>query len=230
MKPSGAASYLVQYQNKEGRTRRLVLGKLGTLTPDQARKLAAEALRAVAEGHDPSAERRAIRGAISVADLCDLYLADAGGRIKNSTLAMDMSRIETHVKPLVGRLTVRSLTAADIERMKADIIAGKTARPRNGRGGNATGGPATAARTMGMLGTVLEYARTSLKIIKENPARGVKKPPDQKQRRFLNFKEITNLGQSMRDADCWRKPSWPGCNTLAAFNRIASNGSAGASP
>jgi integrase len=174
---------------------------LGTLTPDQARKLAAEALRAVAEGHDPSAERRAIRGAISVADLCDLYLADAGGRIKNSTLAMDMSRIETHVKPLVGRLTVRSLTAADIERMKADIIAGKTARPRNGRGGNATGGPATAARTMGMLGTILEYARTSLKIIKENPARGVKKPPDQKQRRFLNFKEITNLGQSMRDAE-----------------------------
>ena len=54
-----------------------------------------------------------------------------------------------------------------------------------GRGGIATGGAATAARTMGMLGTILEYARTSLKIIKENPARGVKKPPDRKQRRFL---------------------------------------------
>ena len=118
----------MQYRNKEGRTRRLVLGRLGALTPDQARRLAAEALRAVAEGDDPSAERRAVRGAISVADLCDLYLADARDRIKNSTLAMDRSRIETHVKPLIGRLTVRSLTAADIERMKADIIAGKTAR------------------------------------------------------------------------------------------------------
>ncbi len=32
MKPSGAASYLVQYRNKEGRTRRLVIGKVGTLT------------------------------------------------------------------------------------------------------------------------------------------------------------------------------------------------------
>ena len=52
-----------------------------------------------------------------------------------------------------------------------------------------------------MMGTILEYARTSLKIIKENPARGVKKPPDRKQRRFLNFKEITNLGQTMRDAE-----------------------------
>jgi hypothetical protein len=201
MKPSGAASYLVQYRNKEGRTRRLVLGKVRALTPDQARRLAAEALRAVAEGTDPSVERRAVRGAISVAELCDAYLADARGRIKNSTFAMDRSRIETHVKPLIGRFTVRSLTAADIERMKADIIAGKTARPRNGRGGIATGGPATAARTMGMLATILEYARTSLHIINENPARGLKKPPDRKQRRFLNFEEISKLGEAMRDAE-----------------------------
>ena len=200
MKPSGAASYLVQYRNKEGRTRRLVLGKVGTLTPDEARKLAGDALRTAARGGDPSAERHAVRGAITVADLCDLYLADAKSRIKASTLAMDRSRIETHVKPLIGRLTVRSLTAADIERMKADIIAGKTARPRRGRGGVATGGPASAARTMGMLGTILEYARTSLKIIKENPARGVKKPPDRKQRRFLNIKEIIQLGEAMREA------------------------------
>ena len=31
MKPSGTASYFVQYRNKEGRTRRLVIGKVGTL-------------------------------------------------------------------------------------------------------------------------------------------------------------------------------------------------------
>jgi integrase len=201
MKPSGVASYLVQYRNKEGRTRRLVIGKVGTLAPDEARKLAGDALRTAARGGDPSAERHAVRGAITVADLCDLYLADAKSRIKASTLAMDRSRIETHVKPLIGRLTVRSLTAADIERMRADITAGKTARARRGRGGIVTGGSATAARTMGMLGTILEYARTSLKIIKENPARGLKKPPDRKQRRFLDIKEITELGQTMRDAD-----------------------------
>ena len=159
MKPSGAASYLVQYRNNEGRTRRLVIGKVGTLAPDEARKLAGEALRAAAKGGDPSAERHAMRGAITVAELCDVYLADAKGRIKGSTLAMDRSRIETHVKPLIGRLTVRSLTAADIERMKADIVAGKTAKGRKGRGGISTGGPAAAARTIGMLGTILEYAQ-----------------------------------------------------------------------
>jgi hypothetical protein len=140
-----------------------------------------------------------VRGAITVSDLCDLYLADAKGRIKVSTLAGDRSRIETHVKPLIGRFTVRSLTTADIERMKADIIAGKTAKPRKieGRGGVAAGGPGVAARTLGMTATILEYARKSLKLIKDNPARGVKKPPDRKQRRFLTIEEITKLGRTI---------------------------------
>ena len=129
IKPSGAASYFVQYRNKEGRTRRLVLGKLGTLTPDQARKLAAEALRAVAEGDDPSAERRAIRGAISVADLCDLYLADARGRIKNSTLAMDMSSHRDARQAASWASDGAEPDGGRIERMKADIIAGKTQDP-----------------------------------------------------------------------------------------------------
>jgi integrase len=116
---------------------------------------------------------------------------------------MDKSRIETHVRPLIGRFTVRSLTSADIERMKADIIAGKTAKPRKkeGRGGLATGGPGVAARTLGMTATILEYARQTLKLIKENPARGVKKPPDRKQRRFLTLGEIARLGQTMSEAE-----------------------------
>jgi integrase len=202
MKPSGAASYFVQYRNKEGRTRRLVVGRVGTLTPDEARNLAGDALKAATKGGDPSADRHAVRGAITVSDLCDLYLADAKNRIKASTLAMDKSRIETHVRPLIGRFTVRSLTTADIERMKAGIIGGKTAKPRKkeGRGGVATGGAAAASRTLGMLAAILEYARQSLKLMKENPARGVKKPPDGKQRRFLALEEIARLGQTMREA------------------------------
>ena len=79
VKPSGVASYFVQYRNKEGRTRRLVLGRVGELTPHEARQLAADKLKEVRTGADPSAERHATRGAITVSELCDVYVADAEG-------------------------------------------------------------------------------------------------------------------------------------------------------
>ena len=87
VKLSGAKSYVVQYRNSEGRTRRLVLGRVGELTPDQARELASDRLKQVRLGRDPSAERHAARSSITVAEICELYLADAKGRIKPSTLA-----------------------------------------------------------------------------------------------------------------------------------------------
>ena len=113
VKPSGVASYFVQYRNQEGRTRRLVLGRVGELTPDEARSLAADTLRGVRKGADLSADRRAARAAMTVAELCDVYLDGAQGRIKASTLSLDRSRIDSHVKPLLGRRTVQGLTRRD---------------------------------------------------------------------------------------------------------------------
>lgn len=197
--PTGLASYVLKYRNAEGRQRKLALARVGTVTPDEARALAKERLGDVAKGADPSAERRAIRKAITVSELCDLYLEDAAPRVKASTLAMDRSRIEVHVKPLIGRIAVIALTHEDIARLQADIVAGKSARPRRGRGGVATGGKGVAGRTVGMLGTILELARRR-KIIKENPARSVAKLPGEKQRRFLGLDEIGVLGAVMREA------------------------------
>ena len=154
VKPSGIASYFVQYRNQEGRTRRLVLGRVGELTPDDARSLAADEAQGSAEGRGPLRPIHAARSAMTVAELCDLYLADAEGRIKPSTFAMDRSRIECHVKPLIGRRAGAALVRRDIERLQADIAAGKTAKPRKGRAGKANGGRGVAARTVGIFGTI----------------------------------------------------------------------------
>lgn len=115
VRPSGARSYLIQYRNADGRSCRLTLGKVGTLTPDEARMLAHGKLADVAGGVDPVAEKRAASGAPTVAEICDWYLAKAqagrilgrnGRPIKASTLALDKSRIETHVKPRIGNRRV----------------------------------------------------------------------------------------------------------------------------
>jgi hypothetical protein len=130
-KPSGVKTFLIQYRNVEGRTRRLVLGQYRALTPESARDLAREKLAAVAKGEDPSADRHAVRAGMSVSEVCDWYLQEAeAGRIlgrnrrpiKASTLKMDRSRIETHIKPLLGARLVSGLTLRDIEGMQAHYV------------------------------------------------------------------------------------------------------------
>lgn len=209
-KPSGAGAFIIQYRNAEGRSKRLTLGSVAELTPEEARKLARTKLSGVAHGADPVEEKRTTRTAPTVAEVCDWYLekAESGellGRrrrpIATKTLALDRSRIDTHVRPLLGDRKVHSLTLRDIERFQADVVAGKTAKPRSGRGGVTTGGAGVAGRTIGMLHTIFEQA-ARLHVIAQNPAKGVRKvSTDNKIERRLSLSEITALGTAMRNAD-----------------------------
>lgn len=202
IQPGGAASWIVMYRTQEARLRKLTIGKVGRLTPDEARSEAKIKLAEVEKGIDPASDKSAARKAMTVSELCDLYLAEAEGRIKPSTLAMDKSRIERHVKPLLGKNSVRGLTVEDIERFQINVAAGKTAAPRRekGRSGKTTGGRGVASRSVGMLGTILEVARRR-KIITENPARSVRKFEGGKKKRFLLEEEIKALGEAMRQAE-----------------------------
>jgi hypothetical protein len=97
---------------------------------------------------------------------------------------------------LSARHPVRSLTSQDLEKLQLDIASGKTARRReNGRGGVATGGKGVAARTLGMIGAILEFAKRR-RVIRENPARGVASLPEGKQRR-APF-QLNLLGNAVR--------------------------------
>jgi integrase len=160
----------------------------------------------IADGKDPVTDRNAERSAVTVAQLCDEYLEAGKGRIKASTLAVDKSRIERHVKPLLGSNAVAGLTAADMEKFLRDVMAGKGVKEapkpagkkvKRPRGGVATGGPAVASRALGMLGTILERAVRD-GILAKNLARGIKRPKDQKTKPAVSFDKVRALGAALR--------------------------------
>ncbi len=209
--PSGLKVFVLQYRNEEGRSRRIVLGRFGVLTVEQARKQALMKLGAVAGGADPAEERAQSRAAITIREVCNWYLenAEAGiilGRkhrpIKSSTLAMDRSRIETHIVPLIGTRQVRALRIADIEKMQVDIVAGKTARVRKSgkRGGKAAGGPGVAGRAVSTLQSLLSHA-LRYDIVENNPAAGVRKIAGKPRTRRLSAAEIRALGEAIEIAE-----------------------------
>ena len=150
----------------------------------------------MSNGVDPLAEEAKAAGLPTVAE------AEAGrilGRrrraTKASTLAMDRSRIESHIKPLLGRRQMGSLKLGDIEGAQADIATGKTSKPRVGSRGRATtGSEGVAARTISTLHAIFKHA-VRLGKIEANPAKGGHKLADAPRERRLSRAEIERLGK-----------------------------------
>ena len=201
--PKGRKVYLVQYRLPGSPTRRFTIGAHGSpWTPEAARSKALEVLGLVAGGVDPGNAKREARADITVAELCELYMAEGVRTKKASSLEMDGTRIKRHVLPLIGRKRLKALTKADIERFLSDVAAGKSARTEKTkpRGRSIVrGGEGVANRTLGMLGAILQFA-VERGLRPDNPARHVRKFKEGKRARFLSNEEIARLGQALRDA------------------------------
>lgn len=140
---------------------------------------------------------------MTVAELCDLYLAEGCSTKKQSTIATDRGRITRHIKPLLGDRLVRDLKRADIERFMTDVANGKTATiAKTGPRGKAVvrGGKGAASRTVGFLGAIFAFA-VQREIRPDNPVRGVKRFRSRSCDRFLSESELTLLGQLLSDAE-----------------------------
>ena len=135
-------------------------------------------------------------------ELCDDYLAEGCGAQKSSTVTIDRSRIERHIKPLLGHMSVRSVTIADVKKFMQDVKNGKTACDvRTGPRGRAIvkGGRGAASKCVALLGAIYEYAIENGRM-KENPAHGIDRPKDRKNERYLSLDELSRLGQTLADA------------------------------
>jgi integrase len=225
---SKTVSYIVVYRTAEGRQRWQTIGRHGSpWTPDSAREAAKRILGHVVDGADPAAEKRSKRRAANVAELCDLYIADAdAGRLltrrksakKASTITTDKGRVERHIKPLLGNIKVAAVTREDVDGFMHAVAEGRTAaRTKTGkkRGlANVRGGKGTATRTVGLLGSIFTYA-VRHRMRSDNPVHGVTRFADGKRERRLSDAEYRIFGSALeRAAD---EQIWPAAIAAARF-------------
>ena len=105
-----------------------ILALRGLSSPETARQEAKVQLGRIAAGDNPAEERQLDHKAITMKELCALYVADLnaglilgkGGRPKKSTtIVTDTGRIERHIIPLVGSRRVKDLTKADVNKLRS---------------------------------------------------------------------------------------------------------------
>jgi integrase len=187
---SGAMSYLVKYRAGSGRgapTRRLTMGRVGTLTPDDARTLARKTLGAVAHGNDPAAARAAERRASTLNELAAIYLAEhVEAKRKPKTAEHYRDLLERIVLPELGSRKAEQVTTSDLAKLHVKM------RKR----------PYQANRMLKVVGSLYAFtAKRKLTPASFNPARGIEQYPEKGRERFLSADELMRLGDAVREAE-----------------------------
>jgi integrase len=189
----GGKVFVVRYRTPTGRRRAVTLGAYGRkLTLDQARTRAREILVEADRGGDPAADKRAARGAPTVADLADRYLLEhAEAKKKPSSVAADRTNLNRHVLPALGHLKVLEVTAAEVANLHASI--GR----RQVRGRKTTG---AANRVLALVSKMFSLAeRWGWRPQNSNPAKGLERFRERRNERFLNPAEYARLAKALED-------------------------------
>ena len=206
--PSGRKTFVVKFRTHSGRQRWLKIGAYGPLTAERARDLAKIELAKVVEGKDPATLRHELRNAMSVSQLCDLYMEAASAGLvlgrkglpkKESTLSTDRSRIEAHIKPLLGQLKAKAVTRMDIELFKTGVATGKTVRDKKlgpRRRSIVKGGKGALTRTLGLLGAIFAWG-IDHGHVEQNPVRGVRRFADAQKKALLTGDQYRALADAL---------------------------------
>ena len=189
--PSGEKTWIVRYRPGDGGrsvSKKIVtIGKVGTLTPKQAREKAAKLLSAVKLGGDPAEEKAARRATITITELAKSFI-DSHVEPKRG------ERTKAHYQDILNRIVVPELGSMKVDKVTRADVARLHLKWRTT--------PFQANRMLAVVGSMFSYgARVGLVRDGHNPARGVDRYDEEGRERYLSAEELERLGAAIREAE-----------------------------
>lgn len=194
---SGFKTWIVQYV-RLGRKERYTIGPAHLIDPADARARAKTALQLVLEGGDPAEETKARRASNdTVADLADLLLKSKQGKPAHETYK---SVIDNHIKPLLGRLPVRSVTEAHCADAIEKVQHGHDASPTLADNRRLAGGASIASLAYGVLSamfTLAETRKVKMRPKGTNPLAELERPETAPRSTVLSLDQYRLVGAAL---------------------------------
>ena len=190
VRKTGGMSYAVEYKAGHGRgapTRRVTIGPVGKMTPEEARAAARRVLGSVAHGQDPAAEKASQRRALPLGEVIEAFLAEhVEAKRKASTAAWVRDALDRIVRPALGAKKLGEVTRQDAARLHSAM----------------SDRPVQANRTLAILSALYSWAGKAGYVAEgHNPARGVERFPEKARERFLTTDELARLGVALQEGE-----------------------------
>lgn len=186
IKPTGVKSYLIQYRNSGGATRRYSLGKIESITLKDARKLARVKLAAVAGGNDPSADRKKERAAQTIAELgqyfLDVYAVER--KLSKRYVADCRGLINNTISKRWGAVKIKTVTRDHVRRLKIELA----------------GTPIRANRCLSLLSKMFNLAIEQGERA-DNPVIGIERNQEHRRDAYMSLDELKLLLEVLNRED-----------------------------
>ena len=190
--PSGLKKYVVQSRGPGG-SKRATLGRHGRISPEEARRRAAEAIDRIKRGEDPMPPPPEPEA--TMADLAGRYMREyVPSHCKPSSAEVYRAALANHILPALGEMSVGEVGRQQVTELHHAM----------------RHEPHAANAALKIVGKMLSLAMEwGLREHGSNPCRAVRKYRTRPRERFLTDEEYHRLGRAVEELEAEGKVSRP---------------------